>query len=536
MKPTFQAFGGIAPGVNPRSLPERMGQIAENMQVLRASGSLRPLAAPVATTDQVALTANTIYLYGTATDAVSQRWLSWAGDVDVVRGQISGDTEEWTHYTGDGAPKSVYASALSSPIPLGVDFPDTKPTVRTWGDPPTDSSNETPETRVYIVTFVRNIGGLAAESEPSPASDAIEVYASSQYALITLPDLPLASNITHMRIYRSTSGTYLYVQKWPASYAGQEVADAKLAADLGEECPSILWNKPPDELEGLVNLPNGIVAGFKGRDIYFCDPYHPYAWPGIYTLALDHPVVALGVIDTTLVALTTGQPYFIQGSHPSVMVQIETGFQQACVSKRSVVSMNGAVYYASPDGLVMISPGSTDIVTKDHYTKEEWNALNPETFRAYGHDLQYIAFRQTDGGTRVGWIYDLMTREPTTTDVAVRAAYSDLQSDILFCVTDADTFVKRWNSGTALTATWRSKMMTMPRPVGFGWAQVLAESYPVTLNVYADGQLLQTRSFSSKDPRRLPVGQFRDWEIEVVTDKEVYAVSIAQAAEEFSSG
>lgn len=534
MKISIQNFGGVAPAINSRYLADNRAQVATNIQAFASGGSMRPLNSLLPTAESVPLTANTIYRYGQSTTSATEQWLYWSGDVDVVRGQIAGDTEEWTHYSGDGIPKSIHASALGAPISLGLPPPDTAPIVRVFGDPPTDNSNESAVTMVFVVTYLRAIAGLTAESTISPASNSVDVFLSTQYPLITLPDLPLASNITGFRIYCSIEGTYLYCAEWAASYAGLEVAMIKHPEDFGEECPSLFWAPPPDDLQGLVNLPGGVVAGFVGRDVYLCEPYRPYAWPDSYRLSLDYPVVGLGVIDTTLVALTTGEPYFIQGGHPDSMVVVKAGIPQACVSKRSIVSINGAVYYASPDGLMMLSPGGSGLVTQAQYRRKDWQALNPETFHAYGHDLKYIAFRQEDGGARVGWTLDIASGEVRENSIAVRAGFSDLQLDTLYVVTDDDSAVKKWDLGTALTATWKSKKFTLPRPTFFSYAQLLAESYPATMRVYADGALFRSITFASRDPKRLPPGEKVAWEMELESSSEVYAMTIAQSIEEIA--
>ena len=50
-------------------------------------------------------------------------WLAFNSDVDVARGQINGDTEEWTFYTGDGAPKAIRSGYTASPIAMGTAAP-----------------------------------------------------------------------------------------------------------------------------------------------------------------------------------------------------------------------------------------------------------------------------------------------------------------------------------------------------------------------------------------------------------------------------
>lgn len=535
MKFSVGSFGGVAPSVNPRYLPDNRAQIAQNLRVT-PGGSLRPLAAPVATLDDVPAGTQTLYRYGQSSGTGVPQWLTWDSDVDVVRGQINGDTEEWTHYTGDGAPKSIYASALQAPVPMGVTPPDTPPIATVIGDPP-DNSNEVPETRVYIVTWVRELAGVAAESAPSPAATSVDVYASSQTVDLSLPELPEISQITAIRVYRSTAGTFLYVGEVLAAQNGATFHDTIAADALGEECPSILWSPPPDDLEGLTNLPNGIVAGFVGRDVYFCEPYRPFAWPQTYIQSVDYPIVGLGAIDTTLVVLTTGEPYFIQGGHPDSMVLVRAGIPQACVSKRSIVSLNGAVYYASPDGLMRLSPGSMDLVTRQLYLREQWQALNPESFQAFGHDLQYIALRD-NGASRSVWIFDLASNEVSESDVALATAYADLQFDTLFVVNSGTLTISEWAAGSALTAHWKSKKFSLPTPMSFAWVQVMAEAYPVTVKVYSDGVLIQTHTLTSEatSAQRLPPKPGRTWEIEIGSSHEVYAAALAQSTPELIGG
>jgi hypothetical protein len=135
-------------------------------------------------------------------------------------------------------------------------------------------------------------------------------YISETVAVSNFDTIPSGYTATHRRIYRSVSGTYLFVAEVTA--ATTSYTDSVSAEDLGEEIPSLTWLPPPATLKGLTNLPNGIMAGFVGRDIYFCDPYHPHAWPIAYNQTVDYPVVGLGRMDTTLAVLTTGTPYFLQ--------------------------------------------------------------------------------------------------------------------------------------------------------------------------------------------------------------------------------
>jgi hypothetical protein len=374
-------------------------------------------------------------------------------------------------------------------------------------------------------------------------------------------------------------------------------SDNKLAEDLGEECPSLTWDAPISTLKGLVALPNGVMAAFSERDVYFSDPYHPFAWPAIYSQTLDHPIVGLGVMDTTLVVLTKGTPYFIQGTHPDSMAVVRSDVEQACVSKRSIVSVNGAVLYASPDGLVMLSSSGSKILTDKMFTYAQWQSIfAPANLHAYQHDLKYIAF-----GSQGGFTYDLLTGQFTQHDLTATAGHHDMRNDTLFLAND-NKLVK-WDKGNALRYTWRSKMFSLPQITGFSCAQVEAESYGYTTGTvsttqnstsvtgvgtswlatvlpgdrlllngvqydiasvgsntsltlttpavntlankpyviaqlkatfYLDGALWHTQPVLNRQPFRLPPKQGRDIEVLLEGSREVFKVAIAQSMSEIA--
>lgn len=532
----IKTFGGISPKVPPRYLQDAQAQTALNADVFQ--GSLKPLNAlgsTVATLTKIGVPL-TIYRFGQSVVSDSQYWFHWTTDVDVCRSQIAGDTSEWTFYTGDGAPKATYAAiALSGSDyptvsrPLGIPAPGSAPTVSVTGTPtePTD----VPETRVYAYTVVNKESGFEFESAPSAASTDATVRIGQSVTVSGFASVPSGYTLTHRRIYRSTAGVFLFVAEIPIATASY--SDSILAEDLGEELPSLTWLPPPDTLKGLINLPGGVLAGFTGRDVYFCDPYHPHAWPVQYMQSLDFPVVGLGRMDTTLAVMTTGTPYFIQGSAPDSMVVVKSDLEQACASKRSIVSLNGVVIYASPDGLVSLSPSGSKLITEKYFTRTQWQSLfAPSSIYAYQHDLKYFGF-YNNGTTTGGFIYDSSTGEFVTHDIYVAAGYNDLQVDKLF-LAGSDRAVKVWGAGSTKTITWKSKKFTMPQVMGFSCAQLEAETYPMTLKVYSAGLLVHTQTVTSRAPFRLPVAPSRDWEFQIEGSGEVFAIAVAQSIEELA--
>jgi len=138
--------------------------------------------------------------------------------------------------------------------------------------------DETTETRVYTWTWVNKESGFEFESAPAEASNEVEVRTGQTVSLSGFPSVPGGDYVvTHRRIYRSTSGVFLYVGEIAA--AEVTYTDSVEPDSLGEELATTTWSEPPANLQGLINLPNGLMAGFVKRDVYFCDPYHPHAWP-----------------------------------------------------------------------------------------------------------------------------------------------------------------------------------------------------------------------------------------------------------------
>jgi hypothetical protein len=500
------------------------------------SGSIEPLkdvGSSLLTLPKVG-TPQTIYRYGQDTVSDTQYWFHFTSDVDVARSQIAGDTSEWTFYTGDGVPKATYSAlALSgSNYPaaarrLGLPAPTGAATVTAGGTP---AEGEVAETRVYTYTWVSKESGFEFESAPAPASANVSVTSTETVTLSNFATLPTGLyNITHKRVYRSVSGVYLYVGETTA--AASTFLDNVASDSLGEELPSLLWNQPPDDLEGLVNMPNGMMAAFRGRDVYFCEPYRPFAWPEVYIQTLDYPVVGLGRMDTTLAVMTTGVPYLIQGTSPDAVAVVKSDLEQACVSKRSIVSFGGAVVYAAPDGLMMLSPSGSKIITQELFSYAQWQSyFVPESIHAYQHDNQYIAFYD-NGVTRGGFVYDMRTGQFILHDIYATAGFRDLQRDKLF-LAFADRTLKVWSTGNFKNYVWRSKVFTQPEIKGFSCAQVEAESYPMTLRVVADGVTIHTQTVTSRNPFRLPAKVGRDWELELEGSAQVFSVSMANSMTE----
>lgn len=520
MKLTWTKFSGIRPKVDARLLPDGNAQVADNINTER--GGIRPLEGLKDILALAKTQVRTIYRFGQATDSATSFWFHWATDVDVVKGPIANDTAERTYWTGDGAPKYTTASIGTSGSnlpsgsrPLGVPPPGTAPLLAVSG---TATPGGNTETRVYIYTFVTELGEESAPS--SPATINIVVGQG-----VTLSGLETAAGngavLGTKRIYRAQRGVYLFVAEVPV--ATQTHTDTLASDALGEPCPSIDWDMPPETLAALTAGANGMMAGVDGYTVRLCEPFRPHAWPMKYSQTVMFPTVGLGSFGQSFVVLTTGQPYILTAAHPSNASLTPAEFYQPCMSKRSIVSAAGSVMWASPDGLVALGDSGMQNLTEGIFTPAQWRALKPETMLGEWHEGWYVGSYNPGDGI-VGFMFRPATQEwVSLPDLAATAMYRDTVGDALYvCVGDR---VKQFRAGPLMSYTWKSQEVTS-QLTDFVAGRVTG-SYPLTFKLYKGGNLAMTKTVMSDEPFRLPGGLTRRWEIEVSGANEVLGVALA---------
>lgn len=260
------------------------------------------------------------------------------------------------------------------------------------------------DTRAYITTFVSD---WDEESAPSPASSLVEADQNDEVK-VTASSAPTYGNPVVWRLYRSTSGNsssqFALVEDtsapnavlkngvfWGFSTNNLTYTDKKSNSELQEACRTMTWAEPPADLKGLIALPNGIMAGFIGNTLYFCEPYQSHAWPIEYQRSVEYEIVALGVFGQTLVVLTKGFPYFASGADSASMSVQKIESPYPCIAPKTVVQVEGGVMYASPDGLCLAGPQGVTLFTQSAFSKEDWgNTINSEAFAAYQDGSYYL--------------------------------------------------------------------------------------------------------------------------------------------------
>lgn len=494
-KIALKAFRGIRPQVAPQLLDPIEAQIAENAKIY--SGELRPWLNELKDADtNLSSLVRTIFKYR------DDYWLEWSADVNVALGPISSDTTYRFYYTGDGIPKKsnftmattgagampIEFLAMSVPIPSRVISATNNgggagddrsvvwvwTAVTSWGEESAPSiasavvtglqgdsvdlsnmdftwqASTTYQLNDYVIPTTPNgymyicvQGGISGGSEPSwgttidqDTTDNAAVWRAYEYV------------ISAKRIYRLNTGEATARYQFVAEITDTQTTytDSKTDTELAEILRTgygdyAYWSPPPQGLVGLVTLPGGIMAGFVGKDIYFCEPYYPHAWPEEYVLTLDQTVVALGVMENNLVAATEANPYIITGTHPESMTPVKMPTSLPCVSKRGLVSYPFGVLYPSTGGLVLVSEGRASVITDGFYRQKEWELVYPDTMLGAYHDSKYFGFFDDGSTSGKAIVVDFKNQYITTLNMEIAATtlyapalYVDEKTDKLYYI------------------------------------------------------------------------------------------------------
>lgn len=479
----LKAFGGFVPRIASHLLQDNEAQKAVNTKLY--SGTLRSWKKPASLDPAVSVDPATKTIYAAKNVSGDNIWMAWTNEVDVVNSPVQSNTQAFTiYYTGDGAPKKTNETLCGSPngsapvsyLNMGVAAPVAAPTVTRVG------TGASPETRVYVYTYINNFGGIEEESAPSPVSASVLCGSGDTVTVNGFSAAPTTGyNITKKRIYRSASGSGATTFRFVAEIAvgTTSFTDSVLAAGLGEQLETLQWETPPSDLHSIVALPNGYLAGLSGNDVCFSEVNAPHAWPSAYRLSIPFETVGLGVFGQSIVVLTKGNPYILSGVSPESTTAEKIPMVEPCIAKRSITQDMMGVTYASPNGLILIGASGPSQLTENILLKDEFSLYNPETIRAAFFAGKYFAF-YSDSNTDIvngALILDrnLASTPLSITSIQSAASFVDPATAKLYLINDGE--IKLWEGDTfnTLPYEWRSKRWVFTAPDNLAALEVEAD-------------------------------------------------------------
>ena len=376
-------FGGMVPLIDSHLLPDYHAAYAQNCFV--QAGTLRPFAA-LTSLYTMKNPNNTSFFrvpqtnIRTIDDMQQSYWLEFPlQNTWVVRNPTSELDDDGRYYWADGtnAPGMTTGTRLANgqaPLVLGIPAPEVAPGVTTTG------GGTTNETRSYVYTWISASGEEGPPSPPTVLSGPVDAVWNITFTPPTTSD-NTNRTLQTLRLYRtvtSSSGVASFYRVVDLPIATTTYADTipDGTVTLNDTLLSTNWSAPPSDINGLVALPNGMIAGFRAPgEIWFCEPYLPHAWPPQYMLAVEGPIVGLGVQQQSLVILTQGWNYIATGINPGSMVLAKVTNLEPCTSMGSIVSSPIGVLYTSNNGLINVNSGMEVNTTANLVRKDEWPKL-----------------------------------------------------------------------------------------------------------------------------------------------------------------
>lgn len=347
-------------------------------------------------------------------------WIGFMTDTEIVVQQANNSSEAGSQLitTFSNGPPLILPTSPAIMQPL-------RPTMQIWGDLTTSSVLEA---RSYLYTWVTE---YEEEGPPSPPT-VVNGWSNAVWTLTFFSpptdDMGVVRNIKKLRLYRTISSqsgntTYfwvcdvdiasnLVVQSNNIQHTGDGTGDV-VTTDIGKivdtmddsvialntQLISTLFFPPPEGLQGIKSMPNGMAVGFRGNELWFSEPYFPHAWPPNYVITTEFPIVGVGVSGQSAVACTSSTPYVATGVNPANMTLAKTNVAEPCHSRGSIVDTDAGVYYASPNGLVLVTQAAQVTNTTEMWiTREKWRLNTPQkNVRAVMLASSYFAFGTVNG-------------------------------------------------------------------------------------------------------------------------------------------
>jgi hypothetical protein len=452
----INTFGGATPAIDDRLLADNAA--AESINSWLFSGRIEPVHSlvPVHTlADPNALSVFRVPIGDPGIDnMVDSYWLEFDNqNVRVIRSPIVGQDDDGRYYWADGQyPKmltgtqimQINAKVLGAwsatvtyevnqavtsagvtyvAIQAGINHPPAtspafwivKPTPIKLGVPPPHAApvltasggvSTTNVTVTYTYTWVASNG---EEGPPAPPASITNKLDAIYHLTLTAPNTTEsdARQLTKTRIYRSVVSaqgvaTFYFVAEIPITtltYDDNHATATDAVIIANETLQSWFYFPPPADFQQLVPMANGMVAGFRNNEVWFCEPYYPHAWPVQYVIGVDAKVMGLGVYDQSLIILTQGQPYAATGVDPSAMALSKIQPLEPCTAMLSIVNTPTGVLYSSPNGLINITPSGAQNLTLKMLTKDQWNeTMNLTSISAAILSQGYYAYSIATGG------------------------------------------------------------------------------------------------------------------------------------------
>ena len=490
-------FGGMLPIKDAKLLAPNMSSLCYNtwlydgtLKGLKPNTLLYTVLDPI-NTKKVYRIPNDMTVNGPH-DFSNSTWLEFPeADTDVFKAPVINDSFQRFYWVSPNIPPRFNTFTriqagnvgLNTSFKLGVPAPVAAPAVSVSG-----GTSTTALVRAYVYTWVNAFG---EEGPPSPSTLVTGILDSQWTIGLVAPNTLQLFDIAppiKTRVYRTVTSstgvaTFSFVTEVPIATLSFLDSVPDTTATGAGTLPSTSWTAPP-ALQGIVVMPNGMLAGWLGRDIYFCEPYRPHAWPVGYAVSVESNIVGLGVLNTTLLIATTGRPYTASGINPASITLSKIPIIEPCTSRASILSTLQGVYYASRNGVVMASPGLVTNAFANIIDYRNWRQLiDPYGIRMVKYQNGLMALPSATSATQNGFLSDISSEKTAfallTVPFPVQSVTTDVWSGEALVLYNNGVYL--FDDTRAITPgafEWHSKEFVMKQKLNFAAMRVYFEPLP----------------------------------------------------------
>lgn len=367
----------------------------------------------------------------------------------------------------------------------------------------------------FVYTYVTQFG---EETAPSPASAVIRYNDGVDCVDVSFPPPPVvvgAPAIETVYLYMAVAGEFYRVAVEDLTALGSPlpnpitvticpldddfITNPDPATGIGLPLLSANYDPAPEELCGLVGLPNGVMAGFTNQGdadkcresgtVYFSEPYQPHAWP--YSRKVGYKVTALVKIPEGLLVLGLADDHMtiFTGSTGQVMRERVLETYQSCIDPRSVIRVRGGAAWSCPDGVAVYGAGQVQVLSAGVISREQWQRLNPHDMVFGRYEERLLIYPQSpepvddtvnqrsqwDFTPGMGILYNIARQDFTRLSQGnVSATYIDGRNDTTWLAFGGT--LAHFNAGEKMVAHWVSKPHIVPGARVFNSARMEFEA------------------------------------------------------------
>ena len=476
-------FGGVVPRVAPSLLPDGAATVAHNCRL--KSGKLVPLMEP----SEVDVSEHTVYhengladiseahsvycwKHTLADGTVRTDFLAFPGRVYFTHGNIADDRYDRIFVTGETGVEFVTSNGdVKSDCPAAYMFdresgeiirhclckePMNAPRCSYAGELDEGTASDA----YFFLSWYDRFGYESQESESSrnrngdaSASFGVEPLRYNQNGVVVFQPVHVPHEADGVRVYKTNNSgdetdNIQFLHEFPKGELSALESEFSVRVDDTQAAEAMPEIEPvPFDLVDMTFVPGNFYAGrakSMPHTVLFSDVDNPTNWSMAFRYDIRDNIVKLAVTSNSVVALTDGTPYVLTGTAPESMTVASLASPAACVSEKSVVVYHNAVYFASNQGLCVVQDSSDagtvcQNLTAQHFTKEQWQALNPGSCVMGAFDDALHMFFCLADGTRRAYTFDLTesANALTTHDEAATCVCTDDRSDDMYLVRES---------------------------------------------------------------------------------------------------